>query len=43
MIGRLTEIGRCYGLEINMRKNEGNGNLKAPVHIANYDRSKPAG
>jgi hypothetical protein len=42
MISRLNEIGRFYGLEINMRK-KGNENLKAPFHTTNCGRSKPAG
>jgi hypothetical protein len=29
MIGRVTEIGQCYGMEMNVEKNQGYENLKA--------------
>jgi hypothetical protein len=37
MTERLSEIGRCYGMEINM-ENKGAENLKAPIPNIEYDR-----
>jgi len=43
MIGKLTEIGRCYGMEINVEKNKSNENFKATILSNNYDRPKTTG
>jgi ABC-type hemin transport system ATPase subunit len=37
MTERQTEIGRCYGIEINM-ENKGEENFKAPIPKRDYDR-----
>jgi hypothetical protein len=38
MSNRLTEIGRCYGMEMNVEKNSGNENFKATMPSKKYDR-----
>jgi hypothetical protein len=38
VIERLIEICRCYGMETNEEKNEGNENLKATIRDTHYDR-----
>jgi hypothetical protein len=38
MIGRLTEIGRCYGMEMNVEKSYGNKNLEATIPSTDYDK-----
>jgi hypothetical protein len=43
MIDTLTEIGRCYGMEMNVEKNEGSGTLKADIPITDNDRSEATG
>jgi hypothetical protein len=43
MVDRLIEIGRCYGMDMNVEKNKGNENLKATIPNENYDRSKTIG
>jgi hypothetical protein len=40
---KLTEIGRCYGMEMNMEKNKSNENFKTTLISKNYDRPKPTG
>ena len=39
MIDKLTEIGRCYGMEMNVKKNE---NFKTTIPSKNYDTPKTA-
>jgi hypothetical protein len=36
-INRLLEIGRCYGIEINVEKNKGNENLETAISNTNCD------
>ena len=43
MIDKLTEIGRCYGMEINVEKNKTNENFKTTIPSNNYDRPKTTG
>jgi hypothetical protein len=43
VIDRLIEIGRRYGMEMNVGKNEGNENLKTTIPYENYDGSKAIG
>ena len=43
MIDKLTEIGRCYGMEMNVEKNKSNENFKTTTHSNNYDRTKTTG
>jgi hypothetical protein len=38
MIHRLIDIGRYYGMEINVEKNKGDENLRAAVLSVYYDR-----
>jgi hypothetical protein len=38
-----TEIGRCYGMEMNVGKNKSNENLKTTIPSNNYDRPKTTG
>jgi hypothetical protein len=38
MIDGLIEIGRCHGMEVNV-KNLGNENLQATIPSADYDKS----
>ena len=40
MIDKLTEIGRCYGMEMNVEKNKSNENFKTTIPSKNYDRPK---
>jgi len=40
MIDKLTEIGRCYGMEMNVGKKQSNENFKTIVDSKNYDRPK---
>jgi len=40
MIDKLTEIGRCYGKEMNLEKNKSNENFKTTIPSKNYDRPK---
>ena len=40
MIDKLIEIGRCYGIEMNVEKNESNENFKTAIPSNNYDRPK---
>jgi len=42
MTERLIETGRCYGIDMNGEKNQGDENLKANISNAYYDRSKTA-
>jgi hypothetical protein len=37
---KLTEIGRCYGMEMNVEKNKSNENFKTTIASKNYDRPK---
>jgi len=39
-IDKLTEIGGCYGMEMNVEKNNSNKNLKTTIPSKNYDRPK---
>jgi hypothetical protein len=43
MIDKLIEIGRCYGMEMNVRENKSNENFKATIASKNYDRPKTTG
>jgi hypothetical protein len=43
MDNRLTEIERCYGMEMNVEKLQGNENLKATIATTDYDISKTTG
>ena len=43
VIDKLIEIGRCYGMEMNVEKNKSNENFKAAIRSNNYDRSKTFG
>ena len=40
MIDKLIEIGRCYGMGINVVKNKSNENFKTTIPSKNYDRPK---
>jgi len=40
MIDKLIEIGRCYGMEMNVEKNKSNKNFKTSIPSKNYDRPK---
>ena len=40
MIDKLIEIGRCYGMEMNVEKNKSNENFKTTIPSKNYDRPK---
>ena len=40
MIDKLIEIGRCYGMEMNVEKNKSNDNFKTTIPSKNYDRPK---
>jgi len=40
MIDKLIEIGRCYGMEMNVKKNKSNENFKTTIPSKNYDRPK---
>ena len=41
MIDKLIEIGRCYGMEMNVKKS--NENFKTTIPSINYDRPKITG
>jgi len=43
MIDKLTEIGRCYGMEMNVGKNKSNENFKTTIPSNNYDRTNTSG
>jgi len=43
MIDKLTEIGRCCGMEMNVEKNKCNENFKTTIPCNNYDRPKTTG
>jgi hypothetical protein len=40
MIDKIIEIGRWYGMEINVEKNKSNENFKTTITSKNYDRLK---
>jgi hypothetical protein len=40
MIDKLIEIGRCYGMEMNVEKIKSNENFKTTITSKNYDRPK---
>jgi hypothetical protein len=40
MIDKLLEIGRCYGMEMNVEKNKSNENFRTTIPSKNYDRPK---
>ena len=40
MIDKLIEIGRFYGMEMNVEKNKNNENFKTTNPSKNYDRPK---
>ena len=40
MIDKLIEIGRRYGMEMNVEKNKSNENFKTIIPSKNYDRPK---
>lgn len=37
------ETGRCYVMEINVERKEGNENLKATIPITDYDKPNTTG
>ena len=39
-IDKLIEIGRCYGVELNVERNKSNENFKTTIPNKNYDRPK---
>jgi len=43
MFDKLTDIGRCYGMEMNVEKNKINENFKTTIPSNNYDRPKTTG
>jgi len=43
MIYKLTESGRCYGMEMNVEKNKSNENFKTTIPSKNCDRPKTTG
>ena len=43
MIDKLIEIGRCYGMEMNVEKKQNNENFKTTIASKNYDRRKTTG
>jgi hypothetical protein len=43
MIVELTEIGTCYGMEMNVEKNKSNENFKTTNPSHNKDRPKTTG
>jgi hypothetical protein len=43
MVDKLTEIGSCYGLEMNAEENSGNENLEGIIPSTDYGRSKAIG
>ena len=42
MTDKLTEIGRCYGMEMNVEK-KSNENFQTTIASKNYDRPKTTG
>jgi hypothetical protein len=40
MIDKLIENGRCYGMEMNVKKDKSNENFKIAIPSINYDRRK---
>jgi ABC-type hemin transport system ATPase subunit len=40
MIDKLIEIGRCYGMEMNVEKNKSDENFKTIIPSKNYYRTK---
>ena len=40
MIDELIEIGGCYGMEMNVKKNKSDENFKTTIPSKNYDRTK---
>ena len=43
MIDKLTDIGRRYGMEMNVEKNKSNENFKTTIPSNNYVRPKTTG
>ena len=43
VIDKLIEIGRCYGMEMNVEKAKSNENFKTTIPSNNYDRPKTIG
>jgi hypothetical protein len=43
MIDTLIEIGRCYGMEINVGEKKSNENFKTTIPSKNYHRPKTTG
>ena len=43
MIDKLTEFGRCHGMEMNVEKNKSNENFKTTITSNIYDRPKTTG
>ena len=43
MMDKLIEIGRCYGMEINVEKNKTIENFKTTIASRNYHRTKTTG
>jgi hypothetical protein len=43
MIDKLIEIGRCYGMEMNVEENKSNENFKTTIPSKNYHRPKTTG
>jgi len=43
MVDRLIEVGRCYGMEMNVEKKPNNENFKTTIPSKNYDRPKTTG
>ena len=43
MIDKLIEIGRCYGMEMNVEKNKSNENFKTIICSNSYDRPQTTG
>jgi len=42
-INKLIEIGRCFGMEMNVKKNKSNENFKTTIPSKNYHRPKTTG
>ena len=42
-IDKLIEIGRCYGVELNVERNKSNENFKTTISSKNYRRPKTNG
>jgi len=43
MIDKLIEIGKCYGMDMNVGKKKINENFKTTIQSNNYDRPKTTG